>query len=119
MNKQQRTQIISYLLTASLLLSFWVCIEGCQAEVVNDCEAHHSVSDSIHLENTDEDSCAVQTAPSVIFSNQKVFASANFSSLPHQSRKAIFQMLSAPVLLYGNEKMFVRLPLQNLRQLRI
>jgi len=118
MNEKRRTQIISYLLTASLLLSFWVCVENCPAVEMN-CETLFSVSDNLQVENTDEDFCSIQTAPSAIFPNQKLFASTNFVSLPNQSHKLIFQPVSTSVVSYRNRNMFVRLPLQILRQLRI
>ena len=118
MNKQQ-TQIISYLLTASLLLSFWICVEECQTEIENDSQVNVSVSENIRVENTDKDSCSVQAAPLVIFFNQKLFTSTNSSTFPHQTRKAIFQHKFAPVLSGQNEKTFIRLPLQILHQLRI
>jgi len=104
MNKRRQTQIISYLLAASLLLSFWVCVEECQADFENNRDAGFSVSQNIRAENTDADSCSVQTAPSAVFSNQESFALTNFSLLPHQSRKPIFQQMSAPVIGSGSRK---------------
>ena len=118
MKKRRRIQLISYLLMASILLSFWVCVAGCET-VEADCGTYLSVSDNSHVENANEDFCSIQTAPSAVFSNQKSIVPTNLSLLPNQFRRLNIQSSDAENLSHRNEKTFVRLPLQILRQLRI
>ena len=118
MKKPRRTQFISYLLAASLLLSFWICVEGCQ-ETVNDFETNVSIFHNIHVDNTEKNSCSIQTAPLAAFSNHQSFAARNFSLLTHQSKKIILQEKPLSVLSSHNDRTFAGLPLQILRQLRI
>jgi len=114
----RRTKIISYLLTASFLLSFWICVEGCQAEVEIDFETKHLTSHNIRFENVEEDSCSIQTAPLAFYSNQESFVPAD-SKLPNRVRKQFFKQNFACVLSRRTGKTFLKTSIQILRQLRI
>ncbi len=118
MNKHRRTQILSYLVAASLLLSFWICVEGCQ-EAENESAPGVPNIQSVFFDSTEKDSCSIRTSPSVIFSNPESFAAVRFFALAGAVRKVVFLHIQASVLSYRQGRLFVRLPLKILHQLRI
>ena len=119
MSKQIRRQSISYFLMASLLLSFWICVDNCQAEVESDCETVHSISQNTGVENSEKDFCPVQFAPTAFFSNQPLIVSTSASLNPTDFRRTISQLKFAPIAIRQTQITFAKLPLQILHQLRI
>ena len=119
MNKFLSKQILSFLLMASLLLSFWICVENCQAETEHNSETNRAALQNVQIENTEKDSCSVQTAPLAFFSNQELFVSADLASPPNHSWKTISRQTFLPVLFAQTEKSFAQLPFQILRQMRV
>ncbi len=118
MNKFLSEQIFSFLLLASLLLSFWTCVENCQAEAEHNSEASHAALQN-EVENTEKDSCSVQTALFAFLSNQEMFVSAGLALHPNHSWKIISRQTFLPVLLPQTEESFSELPFQILRQMRV
>lgn len=119
MSKQIRRQLISYFLMASLLLSFWICVDNCQAEVETDCEVVHLISQNTGVENSEKDSCPVQTSPTAFFSNQPLIVSTSASLFPTDFWKTISQIKLVPTAPNQTQITFAKLPLQILHQLRI
>jgi len=119
MNKFLSKQIFSYFLTASLLLSFWICVENCQAEAESDSENSRLVGQKVQAENTEKDSCSIHTSPSALFSNQELFISTGSASLPNRFWKLNSRQNFPLVRAKQIEKSFVKLPIQILRQLRV
>ncbi len=119
MNSLRKTKIISHFLTVCLLLSFWICVENCDAETEKELKTSSLVFQSIQAENSEKDSCSVQSAPSALFSSQEIFALASSVAYSNQSRRIIFRHQFTPVSAVKAEETFVKLPIQILRQLRI
>ena len=119
MNTLLSKQILSSLSIASLLLSFWICVENCRAEAEHNSETSRMALQNVQVENMEEDSCPVQTAPLAFFSNQELFVSASLASLPNRCWKTISRQTILPVLLPQAEKSFAQLPFQILRQMRV
>ncbi|MBA3599642.1 MAG: hypothetical protein H0W45_00175 [Acidobacteria bacterium] len=119
MNTFLPKQIFSFLLMASFLLSFWICIENCRAEAEHNSEISRAALQSVQAENKEKDSCSVQPAPSAFFSNQEMFVLAGSASLPNQSWKIISRQTFSLVLLPQTENSFAQLPFQILRQMRV
>ncbi len=119
MNKFLLKQIGAYLFTASLLLSFWVCVENCHAEENKTSETSLISSQNIQAENPEKDSCSVQNAPSALFSSQETIVLINSALLPNCLGKSISRQNFQSNCTLQTEKSFVKLPFQILRQLRI
>ncbi len=119
MNTFLSKQIFSFLMMASFLLSFWICVENCQAEAEHNSEISRAALQNVQVENTEKDSCPVQTAPLAFFSNQELFVSASLASLPNRSWKTISRQTFLPVFLPETEKTIAQLPFQILRQMRV
>ena len=119
MNTFLSKQVFSFLLMASLLLSFWICVENCQAETEHNSEINRAASQNVQADNTEKDLCAVQNAPLAVFSNQELFVSVGLASFMNRSWKTIFRQTFVPVLLSQPEKSFAQLPFQILRQMRV
>jgi len=119
MNTFLSKQFFSFLLMASLLLSFWIFVENCQAEAEYNFETNRATLQNVQAENAEKDSCPVQTAPLVFFSNQELFVSASLASHPNHSWKTISRQTFLPVLLPQTERSFAQLPFQILCQMRV
>ncbi len=117
MNKFLPKQFFSCFLAMSFLLSFWICVENCQAENENNTDS--SVLQNVQVENTEEDFCSVQTSPSAFFSNQKSFIAVGSSTLPKYSPEKISQQTASPLITQQIKKRSNKPPLQLLCQLRI
>ncbi|MDQ3714221.1 MAG: hypothetical protein M3388_18670 [Acidobacteriota bacterium] len=111
-------QKFSFLLMASFLLSFWICIENCRAEAEHNSEISRAALQNVQVEKTEKDSCSVQTAPSAFSSNQELFV-ASSASLSNRSWKEIARQTFSPFRSFQTEKSFAQLPFQILRQMRV
>jgi len=119
MNTFLSKQVFSFLSITSLLLSFWICVENCRAEVEHNFEINRTSLQNVQVENAERDSCSVQTSPLAFFSNQELFISVSLASLPNHSRRTISRQTFLLVLLPQTEKSFVQLPFQILCQMRV
>ncbi len=119
MNTLLSKQILSSLSIASLLLSFWICVENCQAEAGHNSENSCAALQNVQADNAEKDSCPVQTAPLAFASNQELFVSTSLALLPNHSWKTISQQTFLSVLLSQTERSFAQLPFQILRQMRV